>query len=45
MKDNAERKQIPTSHTFSPLPGFYSRPTEVQALERALGGVPVSPYF
>ncbi|KAM0752020.1 hypothetical protein T439DRAFT_324111 [Meredithblackwellia eburnea MCA 4105] len=40
MKDNAERSQIPQSHTFSPLPGFFQRPNEVRALERALGGVP-----
>ncbi|SCZ97069.1 BZ3500_MvSof-1268-A1-R1_Chr4-2g06970 [Microbotryum saponariae] len=41
MQENKEREQIPTSHTFSPLPGFYDRPKEIQALERALGSVPV----
>ncbi|KDE03351.1 hypothetical protein MVLG_06158 [Microbotryum lychnidis-dioicae p1A1 Lamole] len=40
MQENKEREQIPTSHTFSPLPGFYDRPKEIQALERALGSVP-----
>ncbi|SCV69551.1 BQ2448_2571 [Microbotryum intermedium] len=40
MQENREREQLPTSHTFSPLPGFYDRPKEIQALERALGSVP-----
>lgn len=31
---------VPASHTFSPLPGFYQRPNELEALERALGAVP-----
>ncbi|GAA5923611.1 hypothetical protein JCM1841_001300 [Sporobolomyces salmonicolor] len=40
IKDAKERSQIPASHTFSPLPGFYERPNEIKALERALGSVP-----
>ncbi|GAA5886344.1 hypothetical protein JCM5296_001875 [Sporobolomyces johnsonii] len=40
IKDAKERSQIPASHTFSPLPGFYERPNEIRALERALGSVP-----
>ncbi|ORY88261.1 hypothetical protein BCR35DRAFT_276955 [Leucosporidium creatinivorum] len=40
MQENNEKKQIPVSHTFSPLPGFYPRPNELKALERALGAVP-----
>lgn len=31
---------VPTSHTFSPLPGFFERPNEIRAVERALGSVP-----
>ena len=27
-------------HTFSPLPGFFSRPNEILAIERCLSGVP-----
>ncbi|KAM0786832.1 hypothetical protein ACM66B_002260 [Microbotryomycetes sp. NB124-2] len=40
LQDQAEKAQIPVSHTFSPLPGFHNRPRELQALERALGSVP-----
>ncbi|GAA6060163.1 hypothetical protein JCM10212_005164 [Sporobolomyces blumeae] len=40
VKDAKERAQIPTSHTFSPLPGFFNRPNEIKAIERALGSVP-----
>ncbi|GAA5831328.1 hypothetical protein JCM5353_008558 [Sporobolomyces roseus] len=40
VKDAKERSQIPTSHTFSPLPGFFDRPSEIKAIERALGAVP-----
>ncbi|GEM10776.1 zinc finger, RING-type protein [Rhodotorula toruloides] len=31
---------LPTSHTFSPLPGFFERPHEIRAVERSLGAVP-----
>lgn len=31
---------VPTSHTFSPLPGFFDRPAEIKVLERSLGSVP-----
>lgn len=34
------RSTVPTSHTFSPLPGFFDRPSEIKAIERALGAVP-----
>lgn len=40
LKDAKERSQIPASHTFSPLPGFFDRPNEIKAIERALGSVP-----
>lgn len=40
MQEQSERKQIPVSHTFSPLPGHFPRPAETRALERALAGVP-----
>jgi hypothetical protein len=31
---------VPASHTFSPLPGFFDRPNEIKAIQRALGSVP-----
>lgn len=31
---------VPPSHTFSPLPGFFERPNEIKAIERALGSIP-----
>ncbi|POY74716.1 hypothetical protein BMF94_2191 [Rhodotorula taiwanensis] len=40
LKESQERAQIPASHTFSPLPGFFDRPAEIQVLERSLGSVP-----
>ncbi|GAA5939236.1 uncharacterized protein JCM15063_004463 [Sporobolomyces koalae] len=40
LKDAKERSQIPASHTFSPLPGFFDRPNEIKAIERALGSIP-----
>ncbi|GAA5863072.1 hypothetical protein JCM3774_001412 [Rhodotorula dairenensis] len=40
LKEAQERAQIPTSHTFSPLPGFFDRPAEIKVLERSLGSVP-----
>ncbi|GAA6013326.1 hypothetical protein JCM10207_000856 [Rhodosporidiobolus poonsookiae] len=40
LQEAKERSQIPTSHTFSPLPGFFNRPNEIKAIERALGSVP-----
>ncbi|KWU44570.1 hypothetical protein RHOSPDRAFT_4185, partial [Rhodotorula sp. JG-1b] len=40
LKESQERAQIPASHTFSPLPGFFDRPAEIRVLERSLGSVP-----
>ncbi|GAA5973059.1 hypothetical protein JCM11641_000392 [Rhodosporidiobolus odoratus] len=40
LTEARERSQIPTSHTFSPLPGFFHRPNEIKAIERSLGSVP-----
>ena len=40
IRENKERSQIRTKHTFSKLPGFLPRPAEVQAVERALEGDP-----
>ena len=40
MQEQSEKKQIPVSHTFSPLPGFFERKAELRALQRALAGVP-----
>jgi len=40
LKDARERSQIPTKHTFSPLPGFFERKRELKAIERVLAGVP-----
>ncbi|TFK53100.1 hypothetical protein OE88DRAFT_1627094 [Heliocybe sulcata] len=38
--ENRERAQLRPAHTFSRLPGFFPRPTEVKAVERALEGEP-----
>lgn len=40
IKDMRERANLPPKHTFSPLPGFFERKKEIQAIERALSGVP-----
>ncbi|BGP52767.1 hypothetical protein JCM8202v2_000324 [Rhodotorula sphaerocarpa] len=40
LQESQERAQIPPSHTFSPLPGFFERPAELAILERSLGSVP-----
>ena len=40
IRENKERAQIRTKHTFARLPGFLPRPAEVQAVERALEGDP-----
>lgn len=40
IKDNRERSQLRTKHTFSRLPGFFPRKAEMLAIERALEGEP-----
>lgn len=40
IRENNERSQIRTKHTFSRLPGFMPRLAEIQAIERALEGEP-----
>ncbi|KZT22286.1 hypothetical protein NEOLEDRAFT_666254 [Neolentinus lepideus HHB14362 ss-1] len=40
VSENRERAQLRPAHTFSRLPGFFPRPTEVKAIERALEGEP-----
>ena len=40
MQEQSEKKQIPVSHTFSPLPGFFERQAELKTLQNALAGVP-----
>ncbi|TDL16880.1 hypothetical protein BD410DRAFT_794891 [Rickenella mellea] len=40
IHESRERAQLPATHTFSPLPGFFPRPAEMQAIERALDGIP-----
>ena len=40
LAEARERSQLNPTHTFAALPGFYDRPAEVRALERALGGEP-----
>ncbi|THH09697.1 hypothetical protein EW145_g1837, partial [Phellinidium pouzarii] len=40
IKENRERAQLRTTHTFAPLPGFFSRPAELRALKRILEGPP-----
>ncbi|BGP19629.1 hypothetical protein JCM10213_000086 [Rhodosporidiobolus nylandii] len=40
LTEAREKSQIPAAHTFAPLPGFFDRPNEIKAIERALGSVP-----
>jgi hypothetical protein len=40
MRENKERAQVRPVHTFSPLPGFFSRPAEIRAIQGALEGAP-----
>lgn len=40
MREQRERSQIRPIHTFSPLPGFFSRPAEIRAINSALQGIP-----
>ncbi|KAF5392750.1 hypothetical protein D9757_000843 [Collybiopsis confluens] len=40
INDNRERAQIRPKHTFSRLPGFFSRPAEIKAIEKILEGHP-----
>ncbi|KAH9942044.1 hypothetical protein B0H21DRAFT_751367 [Amylocystis lapponica] len=38
LAEARERAQLSPTHTFSSLPGFYDRPAELRAIERALEG-------
>ncbi|KAL0567601.1 hypothetical protein V5O48_014388, partial [Marasmius crinis-equi] len=40
IHETRERAQLRPKHTFSPLPGFFSRNAELKAIERALEGEP-----
>ena len=40
LAEARERAQLTPTHTFSPLPGFFDRPTELKAISRALEGEP-----
>ena len=40
LAEARERAQLSATHTFSPLPGFFDRPAELKAIERALEGEP-----
>ena len=40
IRENNERSQLRTKHTFSRLPGFLPRHAEMEAIERALDGEP-----
>ncbi|KAF7792207.1 hypothetical protein EIP86_003240 [Pleurotus ostreatoroseus] len=40
LAEARERSQLSPTHTFSPLPNFFDRPSEVKAIERALQGDP-----
>lgn len=40
LAEARERAQLSPTHTFSPLPGFFDRPAELKAIERALQGEP-----
>lgn len=40
MQDNRERAQLRPTHTFSPLPGFFARSLEIEAIERIMANEP-----
>ncbi|GBE83589.1 hypothetical protein SCP_0506440 [Sparassis crispa] len=40
LAEARERAQLTPTHTFSGLPGFFDRPAELKAIERALEGEP-----
>lgn len=40
LAEARERAQLTPTHTFAPLPGFFDRPAELKAIERALEGEP-----
>ncbi|KAI6038602.1 hypothetical protein EDC04DRAFT_2569513 [Pisolithus marmoratus] len=40
IKEERERSQLRTKHTFTRLPGFFPREAEIRAIDRALGGAP-----
>lgn len=40
IRENRERSQLRTKHTFARLPGFLPRHAEVHAIQRALQGEP-----
>ncbi|OBZ66940.1 hypothetical protein A0H81_13269 [Grifola frondosa] len=40
LAEARERAQLSPTHTFSSLPGFFDRPAELRAVERALEGEP-----
>lgn len=40
LAEARERAQLGPTHTFSSLPGFFDRPAEIKAIERALEGDP-----
>lgn len=40
LAEARERAQLSPTHTFSALPGFFDRPAELKAIERALEGEP-----
>ncbi|KZT63491.1 hypothetical protein DAEQUDRAFT_680297 [Daedalea quercina L-15889] len=40
LAEARERAQLSPTHTFSSLPGFFDRPAELRAIERALEGEP-----
>ncbi|KAI6020152.1 hypothetical protein PISMIDRAFT_675160 [Pisolithus microcarpus 441] len=40
IKEERERSQLRTKHTFTRLPGFFHREAEIRAIDRALGSAP-----
>ncbi|OCH92755.1 hypothetical protein OBBRIDRAFT_811484 [Obba rivulosa] len=40
LTEARERAQLTPTHTFASLPGFFDRPAEIKAIERALEGEP-----
>ncbi|KAH8915167.1 hypothetical protein BT69DRAFT_1341666 [Atractiella rhizophila] len=40
IQNQREQAQIPSKHTFSPLPGFWMRNRELSVIEASLSGIP-----
>ncbi|KAJ3534548.1 hypothetical protein NM688_g7119 [Phlebia brevispora] len=45
LAEARERAKLSPTHTFSPLPGFFDRPNEIKAIEKAPEGEPSFPVL